>query len=128
MPNDRGPHDAVGLASTSVAYLRSGWEEDVEHSAVGAVAMAAERGAQAVVAERGRESRGSLYQPNERTSALANDLRQLCPLRATARTPLGICYTVAVAVTVALSLFRRKSSKNVAATMRLRQCDSAKEF
>ena len=108
MPNDRGPHDAVGLAGTSVAYLRSGWEEDVEHSAVGAVAMAAERGAQAVVAERGRESRGLLGQANERTSALANDLRQLCPLRATGRTPLpvgrlGICDTVAVAVTVAVA-------------------------
>ena len=107
MPNDRGPHDAVGLAGTSAAYLRNGWEEGVEHSAVGAVAVAAERGAKAVVAERGRESRGLLGQANERTSALANDLRQLCSLLATARTPLGICDTVAVAVTVAVSLFSK---------------------
>ena len=104
MPNDRGPHDAVGLASTSVAYLRSGWEEDVEHSAVGAVAMAAERGAQAVVAERGRESRGLLGQANERTSALANDLRH-SSVRCVRQPvpPSAICDTVAVAVTVAVA-------------------------
>ena len=56
----------AGLASISVAYLRSSWEENVEHSAVGAVAMAAERGAHAVAKKLGRVARGSRCAANER--------------------------------------------------------------
>jgi hypothetical protein len=54
----------------------------------------------------GRKSAAPAAEAPERwpsTVRVANDLRQLCPLRATARTPLGICDTVAVAVTVAVA-------------------------
>ena len=69
-PEERVHNVVVGLAGASVTYLRGGWEEGVARSAVGAAAKAAEGGAQAEDAERGRGTRSSLGQANERTSAL----------------------------------------------------------
>ena len=67
MPNARSSHDVVGLAGASAAYLRNGWEEGGERSAVGAAAMAAKRGAHTVAEERGRVARGSRCAANERS-------------------------------------------------------------
>ena len=58
-PDERLHHVGVGLAGVSTAYLRGGWDDRAERCAIGAAATAAERGAQAVVAERGRVARGS---------------------------------------------------------------------
>ena len=69
-PDERLHHVGVGLAGASTACRRGGWDARAARRAVGATATAAERGAQAVHREPGREARGSLDQPNERTSAL----------------------------------------------------------
>ena len=74
MPNARVSHDAVGLAGASASYHRGGWEDRAARSAVNAAATSAERGAQAVHRDPGREAQGSLDQPNERTSALKRAL------------------------------------------------------
>ena len=69
-PDERVHNGLVGLAGASASYLRGGRQDRAARSAVNAAATAAERGAQAVHREPGREARGSLDQPNERTSAL----------------------------------------------------------
>ena len=69
-PDERWHKVVVGLAGASTTSRRGGWEEGVARSAVGAAAKAAEGGAQAEDAERGRGTRSSLGQANERTSAL----------------------------------------------------------
>ena len=67
-PDERVHNVPVGLAGANASYRHSGREDRAARSAVGAAAMAAERGAHAVTNERGREARGSLGQePNERT-------------------------------------------------------------
>jgi hypothetical protein len=66
-PDERVHNVPVGLAGANASYRHSGREDNAARSAVGAAAMAAERGAHAVTNERGREARGSLGQPNERT-------------------------------------------------------------
>ena len=67
-PDERVHHVVVGLAGASTACRRGGWDARAARRAVGATATAAEYGAQAVHREPGREARGSLDQPNERTS------------------------------------------------------------
>ena len=71
-PDERLHTVVVELAGASTAYLRGGREDRAERCAVGAAATAAERGVQAVVAERGLVTRGSccarkraLAAPNE---------------------------------------------------------------
>ena len=71
-PDERGHTVLVELASASTACLRGGWDDRAERGAVGAAATAAELGAPAVVAERGRVARSSrcarkpaLAAPNE---------------------------------------------------------------
>ena len=69
-PDERVYNGIVGLAGASASYRRGGREDRAARSAVNAAATSAERGAQAVHRDPGREAQGSLDQPNERTSAL----------------------------------------------------------
>ena len=87
MPNARVSHDAVGLAGASASYHRGGWEDRAARSAVNAAATSAERGAQAVHRDPGREAQGSLDQPNERTSALKRALGRRVGYRYTRWSP-----------------------------------------
>ena len=64
-------HCACRARCASTVYLRGGWEDPAERGAVGAAATAAERGAQAVVAERRRVARGLRAGALARLSSLA---------------------------------------------------------
>ena len=75
-PDERVHNVPVGLAGANASYRHSGREDNAARSAVGAAAMAAERGAHAVTNERGREARGSLGQPNERTERAPEALKR----------------------------------------------------
>ena len=58
-PDERVHNVVVGLGGACTACRRGGWDDRPARRAVGAVATAAERDAQAVANERGRDARGS---------------------------------------------------------------------